>query len=539
MRNWHIALVIGATLLFIIVFRVVLPFDYIFTNNGVRLNTVDAYYQVRYAEIDTQVNTDYYLNYPGGFGHNNIRWVFPLLIKHTAYLFNISTLASAAILPPILFILALFPIGLISWLLFKSKIITFLSIFIVSICSGGIFHRTMLGAGDYHCWEILLLSTLMLCTFMMVKYHSKIIPFVLSLFCGLVVFSIYYLSWQGALIYLFILAIFIYTCLIKVMPCKYTKLAIGLVVPFVAVGTLLTFSGYLDNYVSSFVHLFSIDLEYTITEGMSLFFTFGKFDLSPAWHSFGITFYIALIGFGMMLYRYIKYNEDRDLLFIVWTVVILAMTVSSRRFDYYLAINFSIISAYTIVVLTKYIIKYRWSVLKIGIALAIVIIIPLARANYVTATSDDTVMSRDWQKCTAFLRDFSDDKAYYYGNFTDYGVLSWCDYGYWIIVAGHQPVYCSPGTPESKERRQAAAFFVSNQADIEWLKSNRLRYVVVDKEMLYDKIYPMLINAKADIEEVRIEDTVVGKLWNNELEGFKLVLDTATVKVFEVEAVKQ
>ena len=133
-------------------------------------------------------------------------------------------------------------------------------------------------------------------------------------------------------------------------------------------------------------------------------------------------------------------------------------------------------------------------------------------------------MSQGWIDATQWLRTKSDDASYIYGAKFNCGVLSWWDYGYWIVREGHMPVLCSPG---AGDRVLAAKIFTSKDDaySINELIDHKIKYVVIDEEMLKAKRYAIF--QYAGVEDS--SDTFMDKLYNSD----KAVFQSSEVKVFE------
>jgi asparagine N-glycosylation enzyme membrane subunit Stt3 len=263
-----------------------------------------------------------------------------------------------------------------------------------------------------------------------------------------------------------------------------------------------------------------------VTEEMPIFFSFGKFDLNTIWLYFGITFYVVLIGLGWLVYRYIKGRKPVDLVFLIWTIVSLAMMIGRRRYDYYFAINAAIISAFVLVSIAQYLSINKPMMVKIGVVAALAVFLPLIRADIYISTAD-TYMSKDWQNATQYLKQYSNEKAYVNGKLTDFGVFSWWDYGYWIIEESHLPTYC-----EGSERDLEGSILVCSDTEkaVASLRTLKMRYIVVDEDMLTTKWYPI---SKGRVVEK--EKTLLFKLCNMEkVEGLSLVFCEGKAKIYEV-----
>jgi asparagine N-glycosylation enzyme membrane subunit Stt3 len=339
---------------------------------------------------------------------------------------------------------------------------------------------------------------------------------------------LYWYSWAGAiwLGFIFAICLTIWVFLNTKSPVLMGMYLLG-GLGIIAGLYFISPDGFIQ-YVSVAVGMFSIDITATVTEEMSLFFSFGKFDLNTSWLYFGITFYLVLIGLGWLVYRYIKDRKPADLVFLVWAVIALGMTISRRRFDYYFAINASIIASFVLVSISMYLMKNKAAMVKIMVVLMIAVCLPLLRADYFISTAN-TYMPTDWRNATVYLNRYATNKPYYEGTKREFGVFSWWDYGYWILEESHLPVFCTPGT-QDKGEASSILLCTDPQKAVASLRTLNLRFVVVDEDMLKDKWYP--ISKGVDVVK---EDTLVYKLCNEGAEGFTMVYESGKVKVYEVK----
>jgi asparagine N-glycosylation enzyme membrane subunit Stt3 len=521
----HLSLyIILTSIAFAILFRVVLPWAQVF-QDGVQFNTVDAYRMIRYADCWPDIpKWDYFANYPVGVVVESTVW--PTVIAIVAKILGVTNNVAGAILPPILFLLTLLPLYIMSRVLFN-KWVALGSVVLFCLLPGELLNRTMLGAADTHAWEIFLVTNIMMLVILAAyNYRNKIDLFFYTIGAmGLMV--LYWYSWEGALWIAFILAICLTIWVFlntksPVLMGMYLLGGLGILA-----GVYFISPHAFCNYLNLGLGMFTIDIASTVTEEMSLFFSFGKFDLNTSWLYFGITFYLVLIGLGWLVYRYIKDRKPVDLVFLVWTIVALGMTISRRRFDYYFAINAAIIASFVLVSVSIYLMKNKATLIKIMVVLMIAVCLPLLRADYFISIAD-TYMPKDWRNATIYLNRYAPNKEYWEGTKWKFGVFSWWDYGYWIMEESHLPAFCTPGTQDDG---QASAILVCTdpQKAVASLRTLNLRYVVVDEDMLKEKWYP--ISKGVDVEK---EETLVYKLCNEELEGFKMVYQSGQVKVYEV-----
>ena len=561
MRKWLIVSLIILIFICFVVFRIVLPLQSTFTENGVQFNTPDAYYMARYAEVYPNIpELDYFFGYPDGMNPMP-QMVFVALVANVSHLLNIDVMTSAAIIPPILMLFALIAVFVICRALFKNILIALVSVFILTIMSGEIMARTMLGAADYHCLEIALFTISVMFVVMAVKSRNNWKWCVSYSVLAAIAIVDYMFAWAGGIMVIFIIGLFLLIwASVKLKWWHNLIIIIGLAVA--CAGYYLGNTPRFMYYIHNFIDVFVPNIGTVVSEEMPLFFTAGRFDFVPMWNYFGITFYLALFGLGFLIHNYKKYRKPEILLLLVWTVVILAMTFAQRRFAYYLGVNVAIIVAYIMVlVLSK--IKTQATVIKASVGLFLVIVVPFARMDVVMA--DYGRMPKEWQECTAWLKQQANQpqyiefggvkvvvdtfamiegtnnyRAYMRGDKPDYGVLSWWDYGNWIIVAGRTPAL---GTPINQDFGIASGILTETDTTeaIDKLKELQLRYVIITDEMFEGElypIYPILIAAKIDVDMAVFEDMLMYRLfYSNDVEGVGRVWQSGNykVKVFEVK----
>jgi len=69
-------------------------------------------------------------------------------------------------------------------------------------------------------------------------------------------------------------------------------------------------------------------------------------DIAMAWSNFTTSFFISFVSLGLLTYRAVKERSADKTLFLVWCVVILALTFAERRFCYYFAVNAALLTGY-------------------------------------------------------------------------------------------------------------------------------------------------------------------------------------------------
>jgi oligosaccharyl transferase (archaeosortase A-associated) len=263
--------------------------------------------------------------------------------------------------------------------------------------------------------------------------------------------------------------------------------------------------------------------------------------LSPriAWANFTTSFFISFVSFVMLIYLVIKEKSADKTLFLVWSIIMLIALFGQRRFGYYYAVNAALLTGYffwkmlDLAGLRKLLAKPRelvgevrkfkkkrkkdrekpkpktfmqprgvWvRVIVVGIVVFLAVFFPLPHNNNLNyamllAKSPNAIMTEGWDTSSLWLQDntpepFGDPDFYYdlypprsefeYPD-TAYGVMSWWDYGYFIMQIGHRIPNANPGQAGAA---QAGQFFITQNE----ISANKLadelgtKYVMIDYAM--------------------------------------------------------
>ena len=285
----------------------------------------------------------------------------------------------------------------------------------------------------------------------------------------------------------------------------------------------------------------------TIMEVEPLLFPGGKFGLQTAWANFTTSFFISFISFAMLAYIIVKERSADKTLFLVWSMIMLIAVLGQRRFGYYYAINAALLTGYfswkmlDIAGLSKLLAKSKevvgavkkfkkrrkitgekakpktfmqprgaWvRVIIVGIIVFLLVFFPHPRHNnlsYVKAlASMQYIMNEGWYSSLLWLKDNSPepfgDPDFYYELYpprdefeypeTAYGVMSWWDYGYFIMQIAHRIPNANPGQAGAV---QAGRFFTTgNESSANEIADELgLKYVVIDYAMPITKFYAMV-----------------------------------------------
>ncbi|MCK4403255.1 MAG: oligosaccharyl transferase, archaeosortase A system-associated [Dehalococcoidia bacterium] len=324
--------------------------------------------------------------------------------------------------------------------------------------------------------------------------------------------------------------------------------------------------------------IFTPAVSTTILEMHPLLLPYGSFSWDIAWLNFTTSFFIYFISLGLLIYASIKEESADKTLFLVWSIVMLVAVLGQRRFSYYTAINaalltgyFSwrilkfaglkellarpkqVVEAYTKAKKAKKKAKARekvfqqrrraaWiKVIVAGVAIFFLVFFPSIGLPGIEPNtkvfgcpvkltqplaSGPSLIDQGWYSSLEWLKDNSPepfgDPDFYYQLYetpfqypeTAYGVMSWWDYGYWIMRISHRMPNCSPG---GGYPGVAARFFIAqdeNRAN-QPMDEMGSRYVIIDHLMLTTKFYAIAIlggSSQDKFLETYYRETERGKL---------------------------
>jgi oligosaccharyl transferase (archaeosortase A-associated) len=280
----------------------------------------------------------------------------------------------------------------------------------------------------------------------------------------------------------------------------------------------------------------------TIMEVEPLLFPGGEFGFQTAWANFTTSFFIAFISFAMLAYVLVRERSADKTLFLVWSIIVLIAILGQRRFGYYYAINVALLTGYfswkmlDFAGLSKLLAKSKevvttvkkfkkrekkarektkpktfmqprgtWiRVIVVGIAIFFLVFYPnFGRVE--ALAGQQYIMTRGWYNSMLWLKDNSPepfgDPEFYYEIYppkdefeypqTAYGVMSWWDYGYFIMQIAHRIPNANPGQAGAI---QAGKFFTAQNESSANQVADELgvKYVVIDNAMATGKFYAMV-----------------------------------------------
>lgn len=492
---------------------------------------------------------DSYLNYPRGL---ELMWppLFDQLISGSSHLLGANTQRSVelvgAIVPPILGTVAILALYFLAKELFGRRV-ALISAFMMAISPRQI-DATGFGHIDHHVLEILLLVSVIL--FLVLANSRKTYRHSFGIGAGVLMAALAY-TWLGAPAYsgFFLIYMIVQTSL-DIRAGKSSRMVIGvlatafgvtllLMLPFwkepwikmTVLSTVGILAAMLILYALSIVFLeraipwqafpvlsvimgyFLLMLAYLVDqesgvywqfrEGVSYFFggdLSNKVVEAKPFHVMldpvslpAVNFVFALIGLlALILYLWHAQVQDGQLLFLIWTLSILALTLAQNRFLYIFSANMAILIAFLFVramaVLDRKDIFRDVSPVPLKMALLLAIFLPSA-IGAVVMIQEPPEISGDWVGSLTWLENNTPTTSGFDApsQVPEYGVMSWWDYGNWILYRAHRPVVANNFQAGAKD---AARFFLSESEDdaLNILESRRSKYVITSADILYETL---------------------------------------------------
>ena len=290
----------------------------------------------------------------------------------------------------------------------------------------------------------------------------------------------------------------------------------------------------------------------TVMEMQPILRPLGSFSLRIAWANFTTSFFISFVSFVMLAFVVVKERSAHKTLFLIWSIVMLLAVLGQRRFGYYYAVNAALLTGYfswkmldlaglgkllarptEVAGAVKKLVRKEkktrekakpgtfmqpravWvRVIVVGIAIFFLVFFPNIPGTRALARAPNPFMDEGWYNSLLWLKDNSPepfaDPDFYYELYprqdefqypeTAYGVMSWWDYGYFIMqVARRLP----NANPMQAGARQVAPFFVAQSESLANELADGLgsKYVLIDHTMPTGKFYAMVEWAGGSLDE--------------------------------------
>ncbi|MFH1969184.1 MAG: oligosaccharyl transferase, archaeosortase A system-associated, partial [Verrucomicrobiota bacterium] len=325
----------------------------------------------------------------------------------------------------------------------------------------------------------------------------------------------------------------------------YPIVLLGLVIILALIGM-----AWAPTYIRSlYAELQSVrSLNKNILETWPLLYPAGQFSLALVWNNFGASFILAVIALFWLIKDGARQARPEKVLLIIWSLVMFALTLYSRRFAYYLSINISLLTGWLVCRLISFYCFKRTSLVKSSnpnpvcpakdapdkyngtlchrtrllVCLIVVFTVVYAPCLSLAIHASRRAFfgpTNAWMAALNWLKnntpDPFNDPNYYYRLYeipttntrfiypdSAYGVMAWWDYGHWIVRVAHRiPI----STPFQWGAASAGNFFTSPDepsAD-KIMAVLKARYVIVDHATALAKFHATLSFAGKREEDFR------------------------------------
>ena len=594
-------------------FRIVFPYESVFVGDWIKFTGTDAWYHMRI--IDNLAfnfphlnSVDPYLLYPNPMSIGT----YPFYDYFAAAIIQIVTLGNptqqgidmvGVYLPAFIGGLVVIPVFFIGRVLFN-RWAGIVAAGLIAFSPGELLGRSIIGQMDHHVFEVVCSTTAILFFILALKNakqksisYANILGGVWSVLSKPLIFTfiaalflaIYLNSWLGALLFVFILFIYMlvqfitnqikskdsdYLCIVVSVMFFVTFIftvilggtkiqIIALIVSLLAtiilgalsffmlkkgikaiyfplsiiflgvIAVLLIFFIRNDLFlavISQFKIVLPTGARLTIEEAQSILFPAGEFSLEVVWLNFTTGSLFCLIALGILIHQAIKKSEPDIITVIVWSIIILVLTLIMRRFAYYFAVNVALLTSYVAWLMLRFFgfreanisqseipapiskkVKHRrlnrdsrvrTSPVMLGIGAGIIFVIVLFPSIIYARNSakyPPYTPSNAWCESMEWLKKNTpepyNDPGFYYSKYDtsfkpssdSYGIAAQWDFGYWIAKFAHRPPIINPGV--LAKRPSVANYFLSQDEESAISNKNARdsKYIMMD----YDTAMPL------------------------------------------------
>lgn len=278
---------------------------------------------------------------------------------------------------------------------------------------------------------------------------------------------------------------------------------IGMVgIGFFRIATPMFFS----QIVWSVNHFLTGDRAQSVIEATPLFYPDAVFTLIPAWEMFTVGSITTVFALIILIYKLFREGSCHYTLILVWTVMMILLTLRQQRFSYYLALNVAILSGLFwshIAIYLNELINMRLKFTSRNRVCRFILLVMIPTAFLLPNVSPALDMARqhagphpDWFPAMRWLQENTPEPFSHKNFYTEsyqspqsehsypypesaYGIMNWWDHGYWIQQISRRIPIANPTQAGACE---SAKFFVSQSEE----EANRImdqlgaRYVVTE-----------------------------------------------------------
>jgi dolichyl-diphosphooligosaccharide--protein glycosyltransferase len=187
-------------------------------------------------------------------------------------------------------------------------------------------------------------------------------------------------------------------------------------------------------------------------------------------------------------------NRSARILFLVWAVYLILLTFGQARFLYIstivMGVLISILFFSLLDLVEKNQSKRKMNVPKgLALLLLLLFIMPTLSDTISFAEGMPPAVAGDWYQSLVWLKDNSNSTSFYDNpnKNGEYSVMSWWDYGNWILFLSERPVVANNFQAGVED---ATKFYLSESEEVaaKLLDERGSKYVVTDYDLIYSKL---------------------------------------------------
>lgn len=198
-------------------------------------------------------------------------------------------------------------------------------------------------------------------------------------------------------------------------------------------------------------------------------------------------------------------KRESKLLFLVFLVCTLILTVVQIRFLYISSITMGVLISIIFFRAANMITQSfedRDHIAKIFIPVLFLVLVLPTGMEAISITDSTPQIAGDWYNSLNWLEKNSNTTSWYDNpnKTAEYGVLSWWDYGNWVLYQAKRPVVANNFQTGVED---ASRFYLSEdeKTAIGVIDARRTKYVITDYDMLYGKLPALAVWANRDPSE--------------------------------------
>jgi len=435
-------------------------------------------------------------------------------------------------LPPLLAAGTVAVVYLIGANLFNSFVGIMAALF-VAVIPSEFYHRTQLGFADHHALEVLLMAVMVYLVIKALRETTALNRY--TWVCGLVLF-LYLFNWTGGLLMVGIFGLLALGIIKKrvfyKVECKQPVLTLTLV-SFIGVFLFMIMGGYVrylwwllpNANVALVEHASGLTSETlatiimplserTTSELMPLLFPFGKFNLAVVvtnMHLFAITFILGLV----FLWRWRK--DNINLFILIWTIVLLALTLNQRRFLYYLTLPVGLLSAWAVYELGQ--LFKRDSLLIMLLVTTMLVLVSMPMLRMISAGSVYN-MTPEWHDALVWLKDQPDNGK----------VTAWSDFGHWILYTAEKTPSMLPNPGGDNI---ATLFLTEDDEEAQNLMTElNTGYLIIDRQTVDYKVEALQVISGLEMTPLSLARRLLD---GKRVPYLELIYESENIRVYETD----